>query len=382
MDGSDGWHHYPEEKVADRLQRVLGEIEDSLKQLPTHQSKSTQLGLNMNPPSPPPATTPPQAPRIHTKPRDIPILELHQLEGMEATAHLQMFIELVEQVTDDDSGRVTVAKSRLGSEIAMLVHNKQQKERSLTWRSLCKLLETEFTLDINLDRAWQDLETLTYEFEDSPQAFSNRFLCKYAVLETKFPKEQFPHREKTVKRLIWHGLPKELKDRVEAFLDEDYPLARFLDRVEYQRQMYLQTHLSNVNRVKEKNPPKGTRDLPPQDTTKGLDSPTPSHLEKIDRLERQVKALTAQLERMPPVVTPVSPPPMFHPGIQPLPRPQYQPLPRPQYPPPKYCPYCRNNSHNLRDCKRVSPSDCCWDCGRLQCRRGSPNCPGKRQNNI
>lgn len=148
-----------------------------------------------------------------------------------------MFIELVEQVADDDLTRVTVAKSRLGSEIAMLVHNKQQKEKSLTLKSLCKFLKTEFTLYINLDRAWQDLESFQYDWDESPQSFSNIFLCKHAVLETKFPS-----RDKTIKRLIYHGLPRELRDRIEEFLDEEYPLARFLDRAEYQRQMYLQTN--------------------------------------------------------------------------------------------------------------------------------------------
>ena len=62
-----------------------------------------------------------------TKPRDIPILELNHLEGLEASAHLQMFIELVEQATPNDASRVQVVKTHLGSEIVMLVHNYQRK---------------------------------------------------------------------------------------------------------------------------------------------------------------------------------------------------------------------------------------------------------------
>lgn len=370
----DGYVGSPVEDETHRLEREIREMEDSIRQLrSTPSGNRISLGQTMHLPSPP--QTPSR--RVHTKPRDIPVLELHQLEGLEATAHLQMFIELVEQVAEDDLTRVTVAKSRLGSEIAMLVHNKQQKEKSLTWKSLCKLLKTEFTLDINLDRAWQDLESVQYEWEESPQSFSNRFLCRYAVLETKFPKERFPSRDKTIKRLIWHGLPRELRDRVEGFLDEEYPLARFLDRVEYQRQMYLQTNLSSVNRIKEKSLKQSAPDHPPQGPLNHTDPPTPSHLEKIRQLEEQVKALTSQLVKMQPPMTKTGPQPLLPPCLPP-----FSPLPRPQLQPSRYCPYCRNHSHNLQECKRAPKDKSCFDCGRQQCRRGNPGCPAKTQNNI
>ena len=362
------------EEETHKLEGEIREMEDSIRQLrSTPLRNRSNFGQTMHLPSPP--QTPSR--RVHTKPRDIPILELHQLEGLEATAHLQMFMELVEQVAEDDLTRVTVAKSRLGSEIAMLVHNKQQKEKSLTWKRLCKFLQTEFTLDINLDRAWQDLESVQYEWEESPQSFSNRFLCKYAVLETKFPKEKFPSRDKTIKRLIWHGLPRELKERIEGFLDEEYPLTRFLDRVEYQRQMYLQTNPSNVNHIKNKSLKRSAPDPPSQGPSNHPDPHAPSHLEKIRQLEEQVNTLTTQLANMQP--------PMFKTGPQPLLPPfppPFSPLPRPQLPLRKYCPYCQNHSHNLYECKSAPKDKSCFDCGRQQCRRGNPNCPAKAQNNI
>ena len=103
-----------------------------------------------------------------TKPRDIPILELNHLEGLEASAHFQMFIELVEQATSNDASRVQVAKSRLGSEIVMLVHNHQGKQPSLSWRDFCNLLKNEFAVDVNLNQAWKDLETELYDWGRKP----------------------------------------------------------------------------------------------------------------------------------------------------------------------------------------------------------------------
>ena len=365
------WLETPEERELRILRRKIRKAKDKIKEeikaSPFRTRVKIEPGMSPLPPLPP---SPPQL--VLTKPRDIPILELHQLEGLEATAHLQMFIELVEQVTDDDLTRVTVAKSRLGSEIAMLIHNQQQKVRSFTWPSLCNFLRTEFTLDVNIDRAWQDLDSTQYDWDESPQSFSNRFLCKYAVLETKFPQEKFPNRDKTIKRLIWHGLPRELKDRVEGFLEEDYPLARFLDRVEYQRQMYLQTNPSRVNKVKD--PPKPKVKDPNQGQMNHQDpAPSPSQ-SKMERLEKQVKELTAKLGKMQTSVPQVSPQHMLLP-----PFPIRPPPPRPQFQLPKYCAFCRSYTHSLRECTKAPKDNSCFDCGRQQCRRGNPGCPGKVQ---
>ena len=58
-----------------------------------------------------------------TKPRDISILELDQLQGLNATTQLQIFFELVEQCSDNDVRRVKIAKERVSPKIAALIHN-------------------------------------------------------------------------------------------------------------------------------------------------------------------------------------------------------------------------------------------------------------------
>ena len=122
-----------------------------------------------------------------TKPRDIPILELTYLEGLEASARLQMFIELIEQTTTHEPSRLQVAKSRLGPEIVMLIHNQQRKQPNLSWEEFCNLLRDEFAVDVNVDWAWQDLEAELYDWGESPQSFYNRTICKYATLKPNSP---------------------------------------------------------------------------------------------------------------------------------------------------------------------------------------------------
>ena len=301
-----------------------------------------------------------------TKPRDVPILELAQLEGIEAAARLQMFIELVEQVSDCDEVRVKVAKSRLSPEIAMLVHNRQQRAL-ITWSKLCHLLKTEFAVEVNVDRAWQDLDAEQYDWgEESPQAFSNRFICKYAVLETKFPAEHFPNQEKTIKRKIWRGLPRELKERTEGFLDEDYPLGKFMERVDYQRQLWLDGQAPGVHTIQQE-------DTKPNGKNTGMEERD----QELVELRQQVATLTRSLSQL----QTREKPPGSHPTA-----PQYQsvkprPMERRWFPsqPPQYCTYCRTGSHSLKQCWKALGPRRCFDCNRENCRRGNPDCP-KRVN--
>ena len=103
-----------------------------------------------------------------TKPRNVPILELTHLEGLEASACLQMFIELIEQTTPHEPSRLQMAKSRLGLEIVILIHNQQRKQPNLSWEYFCNLIKNEFAVDVNVDRAWQNLKAELYEWGESP----------------------------------------------------------------------------------------------------------------------------------------------------------------------------------------------------------------------
>ena len=291
------------------------------------------------------------AERSPTKPRDIPVLELGQLEGIEAAARLQMFIELVEQVSGQDETRVKVAKSRLSPEIAMLVHNRQQ-HCNLKWSDLCRLLRTQFAVEVTVDRAWQDLDAEQYDWaEESPQAFSNRFVCKYAVLETKFPAEHFPNQDKTIKRKIWRGLPREVKERTEGFLEEDYPLEKFMERIGYQRQLWLDGQVPGVNKIK---------------VEEGKDK-------ELEMLRQQVASLTQNLSQL---QAQGKPPRYQTPARREL---NFQPRrTERRWPPsnqPSFCVYCRTSTHTLEQCRKAPGPGLCFDCHRANCRRGNPGCP-------
>lgn len=80
-------------------------------------------------------------------------LDLHQLEGLEAADTISIFFDIVEQCTEDDDTRVQIVKSRVMSDLAMLLYNSQSKGKCNSRGGIKRFLENEFAADINLDRA-------------------------------------------------------------------------------------------------------------------------------------------------------------------------------------------------------------------------------------
>ena len=303
------------------------------------------------------------------KPKDVPMLDLYQLSGLEAAGRLQIFFEAVEKCTSDDSTRVMIAKNRLSSELAMLIHNNQLKYKCMTWPSFCDFLRNEFAVDVNVDRAWQELEDHEYDWVFAPQHYTNKFICRHAVLETRFPNERFPNRDKNIKRKLWQGMPKESQKRLEAFLEEDYPLNKFIDRVEHERQLLMANPSAQVCHLKKEQ----TTNPPPKST---LES------QEISDLKEQVKNLTQALAKMNPVNS--TPPPLMSlPVVTPATsNSNSNPTPRNPFVNPRvFCPCCYSSTHRLFECPTKPPQrNACFDCHQVGCRRGYPTCPGKLTN--
>ena len=310
-----------------------------------------------NPPSPSTANVNPSGPVM--KPKDVPRLDLSQLSGLEAAGRLQIFFEAVERCSLDDSTRVMIAKNRLSSELAMLIHNNQTKHKCNTWLSFCHFLRTEFAVDVNVDRAWQELEDHEYDWMFAPQSYTNKFICRHAVLETRFPGEKFPDRDKCIKRKLWQGMPKENQKRLEAFLEEDYPLNKFIDRVEHERQILMANPTSHVYHLQKEK----TKSSPPNNNIES---------QEVKDLKEQVKTLTEALAK---INNTNSPPPLMS---MPLSAPTNA---RNPFNPPRrgiVCPCCYNTNHRLFECPHKPPvRNACFDCHRVGCRRGYPTCPGK-----
>ncbi len=190
--------------------------------------------------------------------------------------------------------------------------------------------------------------------------------------------ETKPLREKN-----WHGLTKEAKERLEGFLDEDYPLNKFIDKVfvEHERQLLIEVHTPMVHHIpnnkKSSNP--YPEDLQARGTLTLQNNQTPNQEGELNNLREQERSLTEnfhKLQTVPPQPTPLLPL-LPTPAYAPLPRMASQPLPRPII----YCPCCRSNRHNLLDCSSKPKGGACFDYHRRGCRLGNQDCPGKVNTN-
>ncbi len=273
------------EREWQELREVIGAQADVIKEL--------QEQLQNNASSPP--TQKLTSVSLRTKPKDIPILELTDLEGLEAAGRLSLWCESVEQCSEVDAERVLVAKKRVSQDLALLLQNRQSKGKCNSWEGVKTLLRNEFAVDLNLDRAWSELHAATYDWEDSPQAFTNRLICRYAVLEQKFPIEELPPRDQLIKRKLVKPFPYEYKQNLESFLPSAIPLHKFLDRLEHQRQSLLDAQKVSVLHI----PEKGKKPAPPPETK------PPMSNQQFETLQQKLDNLSKKMAQM------VKPPKIF-----------------------------------------------------------------------
>lgn len=260
-----------------------------------------------------------------TKARDIPVLELSHLHGLESASRLRLFFEQVESCTIFSDERIEVAKLRVSIEIAMKIQTMLSNQTIRSWEDLKLQLQKEFATELGFDRAWQNIDNMRYDWQDSPQAFVNTFICQYSLLETKFAAEELPNRDSLLKKKLLRGMPSETHEKLTSFLEPAIPLVKFMDRLEAERDIRLYQKDIKVNTVTEKT----------------------ENAQVLD-LRNQVEQLTQKLTQ----VT----------------------QPRSQL----WCSKCRTSTHNTQECRSQPRRSLCYDCNRPNCRRGDPRCPGRR----
>lgn len=276
-------------------------------------------------------------PRAFLKPRDIPVLELQQLSGVEGAGRLSVFLSQVESCTQDPWERRHIVHMRVDAPLALFVQNIMSKG-SLTWDKFKQRLASELT-DQREERIYDSLNELTYNFDEDPVEFVSKLKCKLALLEIQTSGDDVPKAEKLIKNKLLKGMPKASRERLELYLDENITLKRFLDKLDTERLVVLSQKRDSVRLVE-----------PPTPTVAGdaARSPTPA----ITPPNRQV---VETKER-------------YAVGDQRYSQGNWRT---------KYCPYCRATNHSVAECFRNPRPGSCYDCLRSGCRRGNPGCPGR-----
>lgn len=317
-----------------------------------------QIPINNSPNIPAPITsTPVKTSEIRIKPSDIKILELETLQRLDSAARLQMFFESVEQCTSNSNTRLEVAKSRVDGDLAVMVHTAQGRGEITSWNEFKVYLTQEFGMEMNFDQAWRQSDSFHYDWVDSPQSFVHKFKCHYAAIRGTFHQETLPDRDRLLKRKLLQGFPRNSRDNLEAFMDDNIPLNKFLGHVENERVLLLNTRAS-VNSVPNStgkevvSASRGERISHNFPQTQVNSQSGKTHVNLPDDNLSHMNTRLDQLQHVNQSYT-------------------NSPVAR------KYCHFCRAGSHSLRDCWRKPERGQCFDCFRYGCRRGNPSCPGR-----
>ena len=260
-----------------------------------------------------------------TKSRDIPVLELKHLHGLESASRLNLFFEQVESCATLSAERIEVARLRVSIELAMRLQALIAQYSITTWDHFKTCLRQEFATELNFDQAWQHIDRMTYDWVDSPQAFVNEFICQYSILETKFNSEELPNRDKLLKRKLLRGMPSDTHEKLSSFLESNIPLRKFIDRVETERSVRLHNGENKVSMINQ---------APEND--------------QVAELKKQVDELTIKL--------------------------QQSNQPRETV----WCNYCKTTNHHTKACRNRPRYVACFDCNKPNCRRGHPQCPVRK----
>ncbi len=171
----------------------------------------------------------------------------------------------------------------------------------------------------------------------------------------KFPTESLPNRNNLIKRKLWQGLPSTVQGRIESFLDDEYPLFQFVERVEHERDFLLEAQHPTVCSIPEKE----------AESTPKSDPKPPLSNQQFEELQQQLDNLSQRMAQT------TKPPRKY--SCTPCRTNSHSRSPCLK----QYCAYCRKSTHSLRNCSHKPPVRACFDCKRPNCRRGKPGCPGK-----
>lgn len=169
-----------------------------------------------------------------------------------------------------------------------MIHTTQKQGEIKSWNESRKYLTREFEVELNFEQAWQQNDSLHYDWMRSQQTFIHKFKCQYATIRGTFHVEMLPDRDRLLKRKLLQGFRRDSRDFLETSMDDNIPLNKFLRHVESKRAIFLTTQMA-VNSVPSpimtvgKSPSTGVGQS-------GVSSPTPS--------EERIAELTATVEKL------------------------------------------------------------------------------------
>ena len=282
------------------------------------------------------------------KSKDILVLKLPELHGVESDAKLTRFFDQVESCATADQDRINLAKVKVDENILTLLTVEMSKiGRRISWVEFKNILNKNFSNPMTVNQAWDEIENEYYTGDEPPRCFVNRLRCKVSALEMKFPHDQLPRVDSVIKRKLYYGVNKKAQRKLRHFLDDNVTLSKFLEIVTEEHQIDLRNAETDRRNVFPVNKSSFSRSQPTNADHTSCTDP------KILKMEKQLNELCNKFKTF---------------GNKKANNAD------------KYCAFCRVREHSLTECPNNPPIGVCFDCLRPNCKRGAASCPGRVQN--
>ena len=305
---------------------------------PTTLTQSTNPNPHLQPAVQPPSNTEESVVR---KMSEINRLETSNLEGLGGETVLNIFTNSIESYVKSDEKRIEVAVMRSDALIGAMLTLEKQSGNLKTWAAAKKLLHDRFTSSWTVTQAMSKLAIDKFDLYQDPKAYINELSNIHGTLKQKYPND-IRDREGFIKERLHAALPRRVKATMEPFRSKVTSLQRYQELLEAELR---------IERAVCENVDKRVLEVSPNTPTVALPASVPSVEDKLAQFQKKLEGLAQQVNT------------------------------HSRTPKPRYCGYCNTRDHTPRYCPLKPPPGSCFDCLRLECRKGRPGCPGREARN-
>ena len=255
--------------------------------------------------------------------QSVPTLRFDDLKGMYANHNIKRFCKQIEYLEPDDTSRIDLALLNIENIMATQLERALEEYRKPSWLMCKQELFKLFGKGVTETEAITELQLLNLDENEDPNVFVSKFLGKCEILE-QIVGRKLGEARYMLKEKLFKAIPREYRSQLGYLL--------LTDGDDYKRLLaVLREKRKEVSMIR-----KGMMEL--QETSSKPDSKDMEGVEGKHTVES---------------------------GVSPE---------RPKKP---YCGYCRTTEHGPPNCPLKPQRGSCFDCMRMGCRRGRPDCPGR-----
>ena len=289
---------------------------------------------------------------------DVKELTIADLSTITSKTSLDRFFRDIEATTNSDAQRIKSAQIKMEAGIQEVMKTRVI-EGVTTWLQFQDICHKIYDNKVDMITILRELNQLPYDVDEEPRLYKNRVEARLQSMPTSCETLDVPE---LIKKSLYKGLPKELKDQVEcAVTNKGIDANDFVTMVEQLRGPHLQvvrqakvreiTNAANYQLVET------SAQSPPQVVTPGRSTYEERSTSLLADLGKSQQALVRAVDAL-------------NKNVADGQRRSRKP----------WCGYCATNANNhwIKDCPKKPPFRSCFSCLGMGHRKGDLTCPNQQ----